>query len=260
VIAAAAALAIAVSVHPGYGGTCVDVTVRGTKTVDNLCPPRSDLTVRSFASGGRTIYYGAITHRVNRVRLTFASRTVRARVTSQRAYAAAGPAVLGAITVGSRARDVDYFGLPPVGRRVSLLRLTDEQHRSVRLLAAAPRILSGRKGRKKALCTGLKLATAPSPGRTICAVNPLRLDVRFSAECKSREQLVFGLGPGFVRSAVATLSDGSRAPVRVTHVPRSVKRPGVALTARFQGALARKVQAYNSAGDVVATAVLAGGC
>jgi hypothetical protein len=205
------------------------------------------------------VYFGAIRHQAAKVVLTFSDQTVTAGVTRERAYAVAAGRVLGAIKVGSRSRDVDPFGLPPVGRRVTLLHLVDESERQVRLVAAAPRILSGH-GRKKALCTGLKLATAPSPGRTICAVNPLRLDVRFSAECKSRKQLVFGIGPPHIRRAVATLSDGSRASVKVTHVPGSVQRPGVALTARFVGAMATRVQAYDAAGTNVATAKLLGGC
>ncbi|MEA2126177.1 MAG: hypothetical protein QOI80_2959 [Solirubrobacteraceae bacterium] len=256
----AASVALAVSTHHGYsGGTCVDVQVNGKTVADAICPPRNDLAVRTFSAAGHTIYFGAIRHRVPRVELTFATRVVRTRVTADRAYAVAAGRVLGAITVGRRSRDVDPFGLPPVGRRVRLQRLTDESGRRLRLVAAAPRVLSGKR-RRKALCTGLKLATAPSPGRAVCAVNPLKLDVRFSAECNKRKQLVFGIGPAVIRKAVATLSDGSKAPVRVTRIPRAVKRPGVALTARFSGAMATKVRTYDAAGSEAATAVLAGGC
>jgi hypothetical protein len=259
VIATIAAVALAVSVHPGYGGTCVDVTVGDRVVRDPVCPQRSDLGVRTFAAAGRTIYFGALRHRTERVELTFPRRTVRARVTGQRGYAAAGGPVLGAIRVGRRVRDVDPFGLPPVGRRVRILRLTDEVGRHPALVAAAPRILAGGR-RRKALCTGLELPTAPSPGRQICAVNPLKVDVRFSAECRSRQQVVFGVGPDHIRRARATMSDGSVRPVRVTRVPRSVRRPGVVFTAKFSGPMARKVVAYDSSGTAVATAVLLGGC
>jgi hypothetical protein len=259
VIATIAAVALAVSAHPGYGGTCVDVTVNGTVVKDTLCPPRSDLSVRSLAVAGRTIYFGALLHRVPRVVLTFPHRTVRAHVTGERAFAAAGGPVLGAIRAGRRVRDVDPFGLPPVGRRVVLRHLTDEVGRRPALVAAAPRILAGRH-RHKALCIGLQLRTLPSPSRQVCAVNPLKLDVRFSAECRSDQQFVFGVGPARIRRARATLSNGLTAPVRVTHVPRSVRRPGVVLTASFSGPMAEKVTTYDAAGDVVAAAELLGGC
>jgi hypothetical protein len=259
VIATLAAVALAVSVHPGYGGTCVDVTVDQRAFPDAVCPQRSDLAVRKFPAAGRTIYYGALRHSAPRVVLTFPHRTVRARVTSQRAYVAAGGPVLGAIRAGSRVRDVDPFGLPPVGRRVNLLRLTDEVGRHPTMVAAAPRILVGRH-RRKALCTGLKLPAVPSPGRQICAVNPLKLDVRFSAECRSEQQVVFGVGPAHIRSARATLSNHTTAAVRVTRVPRSVRRPGVVLTASFSGPMAEKVVAYDGSGTAVATALLLGGC
>ena len=254
-----AALAIAVSVHPGYGGTCVDVTVDGVTTRDAVCPPRLDLVPRSFTAKGRTIWFGALQHKARRVVLTFPHRTVRARVTRQRGWAAAGDPVLGAIAVGGRARDVDPFGLPSVGRRVSLLTLTDEQDRHPRLVAASPRVLQGSR-RRKALCTGLQLPGTPSPGRQICVVNPLVLDVRFSAECKARKQLVYGVGPSFIRSARATLSDGSTAPLTVTRIPGAVRRPGVALTASFTGALAKRVAVYDGSGARVAAASLSGGC
>lgn len=254
-----AVLAIAVSVHPGYGGTCVDVTVNGATTQDAVCPPRLDLLPRSFVADGRTIWFGALQHNAKRVLLTFRRRTVRAPVTRQRGWAAAGDGVLGAIQVGSSARDIDPFGLPSVGRRMRLGTLTDEQDRHPELVAAAPRILQGGT-RRKALCTGLQLPGAPTPGRQICVVNPLVVDVRFSAECKARKQLVYGIGPSFVHSARATLSDGTTAPVTVTRVPRAVRRPGVVLTAAFAGALAKKVAVYDASGKVLAAASLSGGC
>ncbi|MEY2535990.1 MAG: hypothetical protein QOF29_3900 [bacterium] len=258
-IATIAAVAIAVSAHPGYGGTCVDVTVDGRDVPDAVCPPRSDLAVRTLTAAGRTIYFGALRHRAPRVVLTFPHRRVRARVTAERAYAVAGGPVLGAIRVGGRVRDVDPFGLPPVGRRVRIRTVADEVGRHPTVVAAAPRVLT-RGHRRKALCTGLQLPTAPSPGRQICAVDPLKLDVRFSAECRSEEQLVFGLGPEHIRSARATLSNGDTAPVAVARVPRRVRRPGVVLTATFTGAMARKVTTYDGSGAVVATARLLGGC
>ncbi len=259
IVAFAAAVALTVSAHPGYGGTCVDVSVNGTVTQDTLCPPRSDLSVRSFRSAGRTIYFGALRHRARRVVLTFPRRKVRAGVTGERAYAAAGGPVLGAIRVGARQRDVDPFGLPPVGRRVSLLTLTDELGRRPRLVAAAPRVLVGRK-RKKALCTGLQLPGLPSPSRQSCVVDPRVLDVRFSAECRADQQLVFGVGPARVRRARADMSDGTTAPVTVTRIPRRVRRPGVALTAEFSGAMARRVTVYDASGSAIASARLLGGC
>ena len=47
-IATAAAVLLAVSTHSGYGGTCVDVKVDGQTVADSICPPRGDLTVRTF--------------------------------------------------------------------------------------------------------------------------------------------------------------------------------------------------------------------
>jgi hypothetical protein len=259
VIATLAAIAIAVNVHPGYGGTCVDVTVAGRTVADTLCPPRADLAVRSFPAGGRTIYFGALRHRARSVRLIFPRVTLRTRVTRERGWAAAGGPVLGAIRVGRRVRDIDPFGLPPVGRRVNLLTLTDEQGRRPTVVAAAPRVLSRGK-RRKALCIGLRLPGATTPGRRICAVDPLKVDVRFSAECRSRQQVVFGVGPSHIRRARATLSNGTTAPVDVTRVPRRVRRPGVVFSADFSGPMATKVTTYDADGDAVASARLLGGC
>jgi hypothetical protein len=264
-LAIAAAIAVSAVAHPGpSGGTCVDVTVNGTTTADTVCPPRDDLGVRTLVSGeytSATVYFGALKHSASRVRLIFAKRTVSARVTKGRVYAVAvtGAPVLGAIAVGSRQRDIDPFGLPPVGRRATLMRLTDEQDRRVRLVAAAPRVLQGAK-RRKALCTGLQIAGAPSPGRTICVVKANKLDVRFSAECKQRVQLVFGAGPASIKKATAQLSDGSSAPLKVTRVPARVKRSGVTLTGRYTGALAMRVKVYGASGDQIGSAALTGGC
>jgi hypothetical protein len=264
-LAVAAAIVVSATAHAGpAGGTCVDVTVGSTTIADTICPPRADLAVRTLSAGdytNTTVYFGAIKHRAKRVRLTFARRTVTARVTKGRVYAAAvrGTPPLGAIAVGSRERDVDPFGLPPVGRRMTLLKLTDEQDRSVRLVAAAPRVLSGSK-RKKALCTGLQLADAPSPSRAVCVVKPSRLDMRFSAECKKRHQLVFGIAPASIVKATAVLDDGSTGRLTVTKVPRRVKRPGVAITGRFSGALAKRVRVYGRSGAQLGAAALEGGC
>jgi hypothetical protein len=261
VIAYLAAAAVAVATHPASGGgTCVDVTFQGVQTADTLCPPADDLDVRTLTQGGYTVYFGAVRRATKEVTLTFAHRTVRARVHSDHAYGVAvqGNAPLGAIEARGHARDVDPFGLP--GSHVSLQTLVDESERDVRLVAAAPRILTRGTTRKKALCIGLQIADTPSPGRTDCVVKPRKLDVRFSSDCANDRQLVFGIGPDTVRTATATLSDGTHAAVDVQRAPARLHRPGVILARRFTGAQAVKVRAFGSDGKRLATAVLAGGC
>jgi hypothetical protein len=261
VIAYLAAAAVAVATHPAAGGgTCVDVTFQRVQTVDTLCPPRDDLDVRTLTQGGYTVYFGAVKRATKRVTLTFAHRTVHAHVHANHAYGVAvrGSAPLGAVAARNHARDVDPFGLP--GPRKSLQTLVDESQRQVRLLAASPHVLTHGTHRSRALCIGLQIAGAPSPGRTDCAVSPRKFDVRFSSDCANERQLVFGVGPATVTRAVATLSDGSHAAVDVRRVPARLHRPGVVLTRRFEGAQAVTVRGYAADGKRLTTAVLAGGC
>lgn len=256
-LAYAAAVVLSVSGHPGYaGGTCVDVTVNGVTTADTICPPPDGLAVRTLTAGGYTIYYGATDARVT---LTFAKRKVSAAPTDEGVYAVAvrGAPVLGAIRAGGDERDVDPFGLP--ARHATVLTVTDESHRRARLVAAAPRILVGQR-RRRALCTGLRLPGAVSPGRINCATNPRKFVVRFSARCAERRQLVYGFAPRSVRSATAVLAGGGTRRLRVTRIPRRVGRPGVVMTGLITGAPARAVRGYGADGTELASASLSGGC
>ena len=257
VATAAAGPNVKVQARAGYGGgTCVDVTVDGKLVQDTICPPPSDLAVRTLSSGAYTIYYGA-THR--RVILTFRRNRVIVTPTADGVYAVAvkGTPPLGAIKAGSAERDVDPFGLP--GRRATVLTVTDESHRRARLVAAAPKILSGA-GRKRALCTGLQLPGAASPGRTSCATNRRRFVVRFSSKCAEKRQLIYGFAPASIRSARALSTDGGTRPLKVTRIPRRVGRPGVVVTGLVTGAPARTVKGYASNGRELASVTLTGGC
>lgn len=246
---AAAALTLSVAVHQTDSnppGTCVDVTIDGTTVADSLCPVPDALAVRTILAKGHTVYFG-----VSRapLTLTFRRRTVRAPA-GPYAVAVRGTPALGTIRSGRRHRVVDVFGLP--GRQATVLRLTDEAGRRVRLRAAAP---TGRP-----LCTGLQLAPSSSPGRVLCRTGPTAFQLRFSADCRRDRQFVYGIAPSRIARATAVLAGGGTAPVTVTRVPRSVRRRGVVLTARLTGALATRVRGYDAAGTLLASASLDPGC
>lgn len=252
---------VSATARDGYGGgVCVDVTVDGVTTPDILCPMRSDTQVRSFAAKGRTIYFGAPTLRTGRVDLVGRRRTVRARV-SGTVYATAGPAKLGAIvarTASGRARaarDIDPFLLP--GPQARLPRLRDESDRRVQPIVAAPRILVDTPNRRaKALCLGLKIAGATIVGRSFCVTERQRFDVRFTAECKERRQIVYGLGPASIASARG-IPGGA---LKVRRAPRKLKHKGSIILGTFSGTLPRRIAGYSASGTELASATLAGGC
>lgn len=259
-VATAAAPQVSVQARTGYGdGTCVDLTVDGKLTQDTICPPADDLAFRTLTVPGYTIYYGSTRRTTKKVTFTFGKRKVSATPTADHVYAVTvkGTPTLGAVAAGGKERDVDPFGLP--AKRATVLTLTDESHRRARLVAAAPKILRGAK-RKKALCIGLQLDAAVSPGRINCETNPRKFIVRFSSKCSENRQLLFGFAATSVRSADARLADGSTVPVKVTRIPRRVGRSGVVLSALVTGSQALAVRGYARDGTELASASLNGGC
>jgi hypothetical protein len=267
------------------GGLCLDVTFSGLATPDAACLPPSatpsgDLAVRSLRRPGATVFYGATTSATRRIDLTLGSRTLRLATRAGRAYTGAsagkvrfyaaavkGAPAIGAVTVraaGGRvraARDLNPLALPPLGRRWVAEHLRDEQDRAAALVVLAADVLSPTRGhpgrRVRALCAGLR--TGGVAGRAVCAKRSTRLETRFGISCETGREVLYGVGPAFIHRATAVLSDGTRRPVQVRRVPRSVRRPGAVLLLQVPSGQAFSVIAYDARGTRVGTAKLSGG-
>ena len=266
------------------GGVCLDLEVDGETRADAICPAppttvAGDLAPRVLSEADFTLFYGATTRRTRRVDLLVSSgKRLRARTIDPvahpgrtRFYAVAvrGAPVVASVVVrdaagrAREARDLNPFALPAVGRRAAVLSLRDETRRRVTLIALAARILrptaAAPTRRKLALCTGLRLRGTSVAGRTLCVVKPNLFDVRFTANCTDRRELLYGIGPPSIRRAVAVLAGGKRVRVPLRRVPAGVKRPGIVLAGIVEGSLARRVIGYGADGTELVSARLSGG-
>jgi hypothetical protein len=267
------------------GGLCLDVTFSGLATPDAAClapsaTPSGDLAVRSLRRPGATVFYGATTSATRRVDLTLGSQTLRLATRAGRAYtgvsagkvrfyaaAVKGTPAIGAVTVRAArgrvrvARDLNPLALRALGRRWTAERLRDEQDRASALVVLAADLLAPKPGnpgrRVRALCAGLR--TGGVAGRAVCAKRSTRLETRFGISCDTGREVLYGVGPAFIHRATAVLSDGTRRPVEVRHVPRSVRRAGVVLLLQVPSGQAFSVLAYDKRGTRVGTAKLTGG-
>jgi len=265
---------VTLNAQPTTGaGVCLDVARDGASITDTLCPAPSPAAMRALSMGGRTVLFGATPQAVRRVDITIGRRTVKARTRAAGGFATTrfyavtvpGTPAIGAVTArGSnrrirRARDLDPFGLPRLGSRFMVARVSDERDQPSRLVAVGTRVLADKRTghRVAALCAGLR--TGGVLGRPVCSRKPTSLQFRFSASCDTGRQILYGIAPSFIRSAKAVLDNGTRQGLGVRRVPRRVGRAGTVLVAQIGGARARRVLVYDGHGRHVGSAALTGG-
>jgi hypothetical protein len=260
--------ALTVSAQPTTtGGYCLDVTRMGATITDTLCPEPSALGLRTLRGTDATVFFGAVPASVRRVDVTAGRRTVELPTVAAdgfggvRFYARAvsGAPRVGAVTArtasgAARAKDVDRFALPRLGRRWTAATVRDERTRPAKVDVVATRVLRGHgTGRTAALCTRLG-------GRgEVCAPKRLGIELRYSASCDTGREVVYGLAPAFVRKATALLEGGGRRAVTVKRVPRNVGRSGSVLVAEIPKGHVQRVLAYDGAGARVGSATLSTG-
>jgi hypothetical protein len=93
----------------------------------------------------------------------------------------------------------------------------------------------------------------------VCAEHRTRLELRFAASCDTGREVLYGVAPAFVRSARATLEDGSRQAVEVHHVPRDVRRAGTVLLAEVPSGRVKTIVVYDRHGTRMGSAELSPG-
>ena len=260
--------ALTVSAQPTTaGGYCLDVTRTGATITDTLCPKPSALGLRTLRGTDATVFFGAVPASVRRVDVTAGRRTIALPTVAAEgldgvrfyARAVSGATAVGAVTArtasgAARAKDVDPFGLPRLGRRWVATTVGDERAQPAKVDVVATRVLRGHGTRRTAaLCTRLG-------GRgAVCAPKRLGIELRYSASCDTGREVVYGLAPAFVRKATALLEGGGRRAVRVKRVPRRVGRSGSVLVVEVPKGHVRRVLAYDAAGRRVGSATLSAG-